>query len=104
MPVGIAISILLPRQSSATLTQEAMAYGLPGIVSRQADSHYINNETGYVLEANDMEAFAEKIKLIRMDIEMLKYLKNGVVSKIKIYTTEKYQDGLKKYGEYYPKV
>lgn len=79
-------------EGSATVTQEAMAYGLPGIVSYQSGSHYTDSYSGYVVDAYDTERFDQCLKRLDADRDLLSTFREAVCKDILIYTMFNYHE------------
>ena len=64
--MAVCSGFLFPSLSegSSFATLEALGLGLPGIVSFQSGSHYRQHETGFVIDANDIDAWFESVQLI----------------------------------------
>lgn len=81
-------------EGSATVTQEAMAYGLPGVVSYQAGSHYVNDVSGYLLDAYDFEGFSNALERLEADRILLEKFRIEVQLQALQYTEERYHKEL----------
>jgi glycosyltransferase involved in cell wall biosynthesis len=83
-------------EGSALAAQEAMSRGLPGVVSSQSGTHYIDGETGFILDAYDFEGFSNKLDLISKNPELLKKLKDNVknpaINPMSKYGNKNYQE------------
>ncbi len=91
-----ATLFLFPSMSegSATVTQEALAYGLPGVVSFQAGSHYINNESGFVLDAQDFEGFEDALITLLTDQSLMMAFRVAAGKQAAYHTVDRYQKEL----------
>lgn len=81
-------------EGSATVTQEAMAHGLPGIVSYQSGSHYVNDYSGYVIDAFDTEEFHNALLKIKENRHLIQDLETGIQDHVNYYTVDRYQNEL----------
>ncbi|WP_462152110.1 glycosyltransferase family 4 protein [Pseudoalteromonas xiamenensis] len=65
-------------EGSSFATLEAMACLLPGLVSFQSGSHYENNFSGFVLDANSHESWFDKVEYILGAPDCLMYFKENI--------------------------
>lgn len=65
-------------EGAAVVTQEAMSFKLPGIVSKQSSSYYEHNKTGFILDAYDYDSFSKTLKIINKDSEIFKLMKKNI--------------------------
>lgn len=81
-------------EGSALVTYEAMASGLPVIVTHNAGSVAVDGEDGFIVPAGDAEAIAEKIALLYENPDLRRAMGESARKRIEPYTWDRYGDRL----------
>lgn len=84
--------VILPSyfEGSATVIYEAMAYGLPCVVTRQTGSVITSGKDGVIVEAGDVDAMEAAVRSFLEDPLRLEQLGAAALSTAQEYTAEKY--------------
>jgi glycosyltransferase involved in cell wall biosynthesis len=81
-------------EGSAKVTYEAMACGLPVIVTANAGSLAVNGDDGFIVPIRSVEALMEKILFFHENPEAVKVMGRAARSHIENYTWETYRASL----------
>lgn len=91
-------------EGSSKAVFEAMAMGLPAIVSRSTGSVVRDGEDGFVIEAGDVGALVQAMLRFKREPESISLMGKNAFGRMKLYTWERYAQGvLAVYDEFNPK-
>lgn len=81
-------------EGSAKVTYEAMACGLPVIVTKNSGSLAVDGEDGYIVPIQDSEALMEKLEILYHDRELAEEMGRTARAHIESYTWGQYEERL----------